>query len=97
VKKTMTTIPPSTNVVPFTPTFSEDALALRFSARHEHDLRYVAAKGRWYEWDNTIWRPEETLHVYDLARASCRDDANAVSTGKAPQKLFTAKTVAAVT
>lgn len=57
--------------------FTEDALALRFSARHAHDLRYVALKRQWYKWDGTRWRPEQTLLVFDLARASCRDDARA--------------------
>ena len=37
---------------------TEDALALRFSARHEHDLRYVATKGQWLKWDGGRWCPE---------------------------------------
>jgi len=41
--------------------FTEDALALRFSERHEHDLRYVAAKAQWLKWDDVRWRPESTL------------------------------------
>ena len=55
--------------------FSEDALALRFSERHEHDLRYIAAKGQWLKWDGGRWCPEATLLAFDLARDSCRADA----------------------
>jgi putative DNA primase/helicase len=76
--------------------FTEDALALRFSARHAHDLRYVAIRNQWYQWDGTRWRPEPTLLVFDLARASCRTDATDYGNGNPPGKLYTAKTVAAV-
>jgi putative DNA primase/helicase len=76
--------------------FTEDALALRFSARHVHDLRYVAIRNQWYKWDGTRWAPEPTLLVFDLARASCRNDATDYGNGKPPNKLYTAKTVAAV-
>jgi putative DNA primase/helicase len=76
---------------------TEDALALRFCERHAHDLRYVALRSQWYKWDGTIWSPEQTLLVFDLARDSCREDAAAFSNGKRPGKLYTAKTVAAVT
>jgi putative DNA primase/helicase len=76
--------------------FTEDALAVRFSARHAHDLRYVAIRNQWYLWDGTRWCPEPTLLVFDLARASCRDDAAEYGNGKPPNKLYTAKTVAAV-
>jgi putative DNA primase/helicase len=76
--------------------FTEDALALRFSERHAHDLRYVAIRNQWYRWDGTRWCPESTLLVFDLARASCRDDAANYGNGKTPDKLYTAKTVAAV-
>jgi putative DNA primase/helicase len=75
---------------------TEDALALRFSERHAHDLRYVALKNQWYRWDGTRWAPEQTLLAFDLARASCRADAAEYSNGKAPEKVFTAKTFAAV-
>jgi putative DNA primase/helicase len=76
--------------------FTEDALALRFSERHAHDLRYVAIRNQWYQWDGTCWRPESTLLVFDLARGSCREDAANYGNGKPPDKLYTAKTVAAV-
>ncbi len=57
------------------PTFSEDWLALRFSARHKDDLRYVAAWSKWLQWDGTRWAFDRTVNVYDLARAVCREAA----------------------
>ena len=68
--------------------FTEDALALRFSERHAHDLRYVAIRNQWFQWNGVIWAPENTLLVFDLARASCRDDAVDYGNGKPPNKLY---------
>jgi len=76
--------------------FTEDALALRFCERHAHDLRYLAIRSQWYLWDGTRWCPEPTLLVFDLVRASCRADATTYGNGKRPNRLYTAKTVAAV-
>jgi putative DNA primase/helicase len=75
---------------------TEDALALRFSARHAHDLRYVAVTSTWLRWDGTRWRPEETTLAFDLARDSCRKDAAEFGNGRPPSSVFSAKTVAAV-
>jgi putative DNA primase/helicase len=73
---------------------TEDALALRFSERHENDLRYVAAKNQWFKWDGMRWRPEPTFLAFDLARESCRADAETYGNGKPP--AVTAQMVAAV-
>ena len=35
---------------------SDDALALSFTKRYQHDWRYVAAWGRWLMWDGQRWR-----------------------------------------
>jgi P4 family phage/plasmid primase-like protien len=75
---------------------TEDALALRFSERHQHDLRYVEVKGQWYKWDGSRWLPEQTLLAFDLVRDSCRSDAEDFGNGKPPAKLYSAKTIAAV-
>jgi putative DNA primase/helicase len=75
---------------------SEDALALRFSERHTDNLRYVAAKDQWYEWDGTRWKPEKTMLVYDLIRAGVREDFASYSNGKPPEKGLTARTVSAI-
>jgi putative DNA primase/helicase len=75
---------------------TEDALALRFSERHAHDLRYVALKNQWFHWDGTRWAPEKTHLAFDMARSSVREDAAAFGNGKPPEKIYTAKTFAAV-
>src|SRR5262245_18565551 len=76
--------------------FTEDALALRFSVRHEHDLRYVAAKAQWLKWDGVRWRPESTLLAFDLARDSCCTAANDYGNGKCESSASNANTVAAL-
>ena len=76
--------------------FTEDALALRFSARHADDLRYVALKKQWFKWDGHRWQPEVTLCAFDLARDSCRADVREYGNGKPPVGVSSAKTVAAV-
>lgn len=55
------------------PSGGEDAIALRFAERHANDLRYVAAWGRWLEWDGGCWRFDNTLRAFDLARRICRE------------------------
>jgi hypothetical protein len=57
------------------PEFSDEALALRFAARHAADLRYVAALGKWLLWDGARWRFDDTLHAFDRARFICREAA----------------------
>ena len=54
------------------PEYSDEALALRFATAHAEDLRYVAARRRWYMWSGTVWAPDDTLAVYDLVRHECR-------------------------
>jgi len=52
--------------------YNDDALAQRFTVQHGDDLRYTAAWGKWSMWAGTRWRHDDTLHVFDLARAVCR-------------------------
>lgn len=54
------------------PDFSDEALALRFSARHADDARYVAAWNRWLLWQDFRWQIDQTRHAFDLSRAICR-------------------------
>ena len=75
---------------------TEDALALRFSERHAEDLRYIATKAAWLKWDGARWYPEATHLAFDLARQSCRADAQAYGNGKPPTSVYSAKTIAAV-
>jgi putative DNA primase/helicase len=76
------------------PPNAEDAIALTFAERHAHELRYVAAWGRWLAFDGTRWRYDDTLHAFDRARAICREVA--LDSDKSVAAIASAKTVAAV-
>jgi putative DNA primase/helicase len=78
------------------PEFSDDALALRFAERHAGELRYVAKWGTWMCWGGKRWQPDDTLHVFDRARAACREVAVRCNKLKLRKELASAKTVAAV-
>ena len=73
---------------------SEDAIALAFADRHGDELRYVAQWGRWLAYNGARWVPDETLHVFDRARAICREIA--ADADKGANSISSAKTVAAV-
>jgi putative DNA primase/helicase len=72
---------------------SEDQVALDFSHRHADELRYCALWGKWLRWDETRWKLEPTLMVFDLARAVAQDYAKAFD----DKKLGSSKTVYGVT
>ena len=76
------------------PPTAEDAIALTFAERHAHELRYVAAWGRWLAFDGTRWQFDDTLHAFDRARAICREVA--LDSDKPATSVASAKTVAAV-
>ena len=57
------------------PLYSDDALALEFSERHAGQLLYVPAWSAWLRWDGCRWLRDDTLRVFDLVRALCRDEA----------------------
>lgn len=78
------------------PEFADEALALRFAELHEDDIRYVAAWGRWFEWDGSRWKIDDTLHAVDLARAVCREASARTDKPKVAAAVASAKTVAAV-
>jgi len=83
------------------PQFSEDSLALQFTARHGHELRFVAAWGRWLRWNGQRWSDDDTLVAFDLARLVCRDaaieaKANPDCPKGLPSRLTAARTRAAV-
>src|SRR3954451_24236321 len=93
----MTVMPfPAAEPVILSPEFSEDALALEFSARHKHELRYVKKWGSWLLWDGTRWRFENTYRAFDLARAVAREFANTCSKDGPAKKIASASTVAAI-
>jgi len=79
------------------PEFSDDALASAFALQHEHDLRHVAAWGRWLIHDGMCWRFDETMHAFDLSRDICREAAiTCINKCAVKTALASAKTVYAV-
>lgn len=80
--------------------YADESLTLRFTAAHEHDLRYVHLWGRWLRWDGQRWRADDTLEAFDLARAVCRAASAEIVQGDGSEKLAatvaSAKTVAAI-
>jgi len=75
---------------------AEESLALAYAERHAHELRYVAAWGRWMRYDGTRWDFDDTLHAFDRARVICREVALECDSPKAARAVASAKTVAAV-
>ena len=57
------------------PATSEEAMALTFADRHAGHLRFVAAWGRWLNYDDSRWMHDDTLHAFDRARVICRETA----------------------
>jgi putative DNA primase/helicase len=79
------------------PSQSEEALALNFSEPYAHELRYVAAWGKWLTWDGQLWRSDDTLAVYDRARGICRSAAiDTDAKDSTASKIAAANTVSAV-
>lgn len=78
------------------PEFSDDALAMRFSALHARDLRFVAAWGKWLKWNGLMWQPDETVEVFDMARAVCRAAASECNKRSEAKQIAGAKARAAV-
>jgi putative DNA primase/helicase len=76
--------------------FTEDALALRFSAEYAAALRYIATKGQWQSWNGQRWYGEQTYLAFELARRSCREAAQEYGNGNPPKSVLAAKTIAAV-
>jgi putative DNA primase/helicase len=81
---------------PRPPEFSDDALALRFSERHGETMRYVAKWARWLQWRGNHWEFDDTVAVFDMARAICREAAAECNQAKVSSAIASAKTVSAV-
>ena len=63
---------------------------------HLNILRYVQKWGRWLKWDGKRWSFDETMHVFDMVRGTCRDQARRCNDPRVQTQLTSAKTVAAV-
>jgi len=78
------------------PTFSDEALALRFAKRHAGDLRYVAEWGKWLSWTGTHWRFDDTLHAFNLARQIAREAAATCEKPGEAKMIASSKTAYAI-
>lgn len=80
------------------PEFSDEALALRFAAKHGIVARYVAVWGKWLLWTGSHWQSDTTMRAFDYARTICRVASAEVSPkeAKLAASVASAKTVAAV-
>jgi putative DNA primase/helicase len=76
--------------------YADDALALKFTEQHGESLRFTATWGRWSVWDGCVWRQDETLNVFDLARKVCRVESAACEDDRLAVRIASAATVAAV-
>lgn len=74
--------------------FTEDALALEFTRQHGETLRFVAAWGKWLQWDGHRWGFDLTIHTFDRARKICREAAAKANRGH--KTLAKAATIAGV-
>jgi P4 family phage/plasmid primase-like protien len=68
------TLDPATDDLP--DRYTEDNVALAFSAKFADDYRYVAPWGRWMRWHEQRWVEDETILVFDEARKLCRQAAD---------------------
>jgi len=88
---------PDDDVVgPLPDAFSEDRLALNFTAQHHADWRYVALWGAWLQWIQTHWRRENTLRVFELTRRVCREASAFVEKATLARAIASSKTVSGV-
>ncbi len=77
------------------PEFSDEDLALRFTALHVYTMRYVAKLGRWFKWTGKVWVEDEKRVAFSLVRQVCRGAARECKPQTA-KSIASAKTVAAV-
>jgi putative DNA primase/helicase len=57
------------------PAYSQTLIARTLAQNHGQDWRYVADMGQWLHWNGSIWQPDETNLIYDLASKVCCDFA----------------------
>ena len=75
---------------------TEDAAAESFVRSHPN-LRWCQAWGNWLVWDGTVWRPDDTIIVYDMIRRHCRENSEWKANSNADlKKQCSASFVAAV-
>src|SRR5262245_46584567 len=57
------------------PELSDEFLALKFAGKHADDLRFVDQWGKWFYWDQNVWREDDTRIARNRVRAVCLDVA----------------------
>ena len=57
------------------PEGSHDAVADYMAEHYRDQLRYCATLGGWLVYEGGVWRRDETLRGFDIARACCREFA----------------------
>jgi hypothetical protein len=51
---------------------TEDSCAQEFAAQYKTILRYDHHAGKWFIWDGTIWRRNDTCLAFQYARETAR-------------------------
>ena len=62
---------------------TEDAVALSFAKFHP-DIRWCQIWGKWLIWSGAVWTRDQTVHVYDQIRESCRKSSEWVAESQLP-------------
>ena len=77
------------------PAFSDDQLALQFAGRAVAFLRWTPGLG-WMAYDGQVWRRDEHLQRFGLARTICRDAARLSDKVAEAKALASSRAVSAV-
>lgn len=74
---------------------ADDDLAVQFVGANS-DIRYVAAWGKWLEWDGSVWTEDRTMGVFTRVRSMLRRIAPPPGPKSFRKSLLAAKTVSAI-
>jgi putative DNA primase/helicase len=78
------------------PEFTDESLALRFTATHQDRLRHIAGWGKWCVWSGSVWRSDDTMLAFDYARTICREASAQCTDDAVAANVAAARTVAGV-
>lgn len=78
------------------PEYADDTLTLKFTEHYGDDLRYTAAWGQWSKWNGRAWKPDTTLHIFNLAREICRKESATCEDERLAHRIASAQTITAV-
>lgn len=76
--------------------YSEDKIAFRFSDQHAAVAKYCETLGKWFLWDGTRWRLDDTLKIRDLIRIFLRGISGSAPDDAGPRRISSAATASAV-